>query len=331
MATDPMDALRQPIVPRRPSDEFAASLRRRLEGELFPTPPGGTVSTTTATRSFVPPGMHSVGTYLAVRDARAAIAWYSDVFGAVEHSPMLVGADGRVGHASIRIGDTVVMLADPYELENVGNPEELGGTSVQLQLYVEDADATFARALDRGATVLYPVADQPYGDRSGKVRDPFGHNWFIATHIENVAADEEARRFEQQGYATEPQPFRPVWDEPGKREGDVGYFTLEVPDVVRASAFYRELFGWDPAQGSLPEGRHVTNVTPPGGLLGGKDRPGIALYFRVADVQAAAARVRELGGEVLEVTEYPSGGNAVCRDDQGLEFQLFQPGSPDYA
>jgi uncharacterized glyoxalase superfamily protein PhnB len=322
--TDPMDALRQPVVPRRPTDEFAAGLRRRLESELFPTPPGGTVSTTTPTRSFVPPGMHSVGTYLAVRDARAAIAWYIDVFGAVEHSPMLVDADGRVGHASVRIGDTVVMLADPYELENVGNPEELGGTSVQLQLYVEDADATFARAVAHGATVLYPVADQPYGDRSGKIRDPFGHNWFVATHIEDVASDEEARRFEQQGYASVAAPA------PGKRDGDIGYFTLLVPDVARAEAFYRALFPeWRPVPGSLAEGRHIENVTPPGGMMGGQERPDVTLYFRVTDVQSAAARVRELGGRVLDVTEYASGGNAVCEDDQGLRFELFQP-APGY-
>jgi uncharacterized glyoxalase superfamily protein PhnB len=316
-----MDALRQPVVPLRPPDEFAARLRRRLEAELNPTPPGGTVSTTTTTRAFTPPGIHTVGTYLAVSDARAAIEFYKDVFGAVEHSPMLIDADGRVGHASIRIGDSVVMLADPYDLENVGTPEQLGGTAVQLNLYVPDADATFARAVERGATVLYPVADQPYGDRSGKIRDPFGHNWFIATHLEEVAPDEEARRFAEEGFATEPRP--------GKREGDIGYFTLRVPDVGRAEGFYRALFGWQPVQGSLAEGRHITNVTPPGGMLGGQDRPDVTLYFRVDDVQASAARVRELGGRVLEVTDHPSGGNAVCEDDQGLRFELFKP-APGY-
>jgi uncharacterized glyoxalase superfamily protein PhnB len=316
-----MDALRQPVVPLRPPDEFAARLRRRLESEINPPPPGGTVSTTTATRSFTPPGMHTVGTYLAVRDARAAIEFYKDVFGAVEHSPMLIDADGRVGHASIRIGDSVIMLADPYDLENVGHPEQLGGTSVQLNVYVEDADATFALAVERGATVLYPVADQPYGDRSGKIRDPFGHNWFIATHTEDIAPDEEARRFAEQGFATQPQP--------GKREGDIGYFTLLVPDVARAERFYGALFGWRPVPGSLAEGRHIENVTPPGGLMGGQERADVTLYFRVDDIQAAAARVRELGGEVLEINDYPSGGNAVCRDDQGLQFELFEP-APGY-
>jgi uncharacterized glyoxalase superfamily protein PhnB len=316
-----MDALRQPVVPLRPPDEFAARLRRRLEAELNPTPTGGAMSTTTATRSYVAPGAHTVGMYLAVRDARAAIAWYKEVFDAVEDSPMLVDADGRVGHASVRIGDTIVMLADPYELENVGNPEELGGTSVQLQLYVPDADATFDRAVARGATVLYPVADQPYGDRSGKIRDPFGHNWFIATHIAEVAPDEEARAFETQGFTSQPMP--------GKRDGDIGYFTLLVPDVAKAEAFYGGLFGWHPQQGSLAEGRHIPDVTPPGGLHGGQAQPDVTLYFRVADVEEAAARVRELGGQVLEITTYPSGGNAVCLDDQGLRFELFQP-APGY-
>jgi uncharacterized glyoxalase superfamily protein PhnB len=309
-----MDALRQPLVPQRPSDAFANSLRRRLENELFPTPPGGTMSTIT---TYKPEHMHSVGMYLAVSDASAAIDWYREVFGAVETAQRLVDANGRVGHAEIRIGDTTIMLADPYELENVGNPEQLGATTVQLQLYVEDVEATFALAVERGATVLYPVADQPYGDRSGKIRDPWGHNWFVATHVEDVTADEEARRFAEQGYETVATP--------GRRDGDIGYFTLLVPDVARAERFYAGLFGWDIRQGSLAEGRHIESVTPPGGLLGGQERPDITLYFRVDDLQEAAARVRELGGEVLEINDYPSGGNAVCRDDQGLQFELFKP------
>jgi uncharacterized glyoxalase superfamily protein PhnB len=316
-----MDALRQPIVPLRPPDAFAANLRRRLEAELDPTPPGGALSTTTVPASFTPPGMHTVSPYLMVSDARAAIAFYKEVFGAVENGPMIVDTDGRVGHAGLTIGDSVVMLADPYELENTGTPEQLGGTPVQLQLYVPDADAVFARAVERGATVLYPVADQPYGDRSGKIRDPWGHSWFIGTHTTDVAPEEQARRFEEQGFVTEP--------EAGKRDGDIGYFTLLVPDVARAEAFYSALFGWQPHQGSLPEGRHIENVTPPGGMMGGQERPDVTLYFRVTDVQAAATRVRELGGEVLEINEYPSGGNAVCRDDQGLQFELFQP-APGY-
>jgi uncharacterized glyoxalase superfamily protein PhnB len=316
-----MDALRQPIVPLRPPDEFAARLRRRLEAELDPTPTGGTVSTTTTTRSFTPAGMHTVSPYLMVSDARAAIAFYKEVFGAVENGPMIVDTDGRVGHASLTIGDSVVMLADPYELENTGTPEQLGGTPVQLQLYVEDADAVFALAVERGATVLYPVADQPYGDRSGKIRDPWGHSWFIGTHTTDVAPDEEARRFAEQGFSSEPMP--------GKREGDIGYFTLLVPDVARAEAFYSSLFGWDVRQGSLAEGRHIETVTPPGGMMGGAAGPDITLYFRVDDIQAAAARVRELGGEVLEINDYPSGGNAVCVDDQGLRFELFKP-NPGY-
>ncbi len=277
--------------------------------------------TTTTTRNFTPAGMHTVSPYLSVSAARAAITFYKEVFGAVENGPMIVDTDGRVGHASLMIGDSVVMLADPYELENAGTPEQLGGTPVQLQVYVEDADAVFALAVERGATVLYPVADQPYGDRSGKIRDPWGHSWFIGTHTTDVAPEEEARRFEEQGFTTEPAP--------GKREGDVGYFTLLVPDVARAERFYGALFGWQPRPGSLPEGRHIENVTPPGGMHGGHERPGITLYLRVDDVQVAAARVRELGGEVLEINEYPSGGSAVCRDDQGLQFELFQP-APGY-
>ncbi|MEO8227817.1 MAG: VOC family protein [Gemmatimonadota bacterium] len=131
--------------------------------------------------------------YLTVRNGAAALDFYARAFGAVEVS-RLVDPAGRIGHAELRIGEARVMLSDEYPEMNVVGPETLGGTSVALHLYTEDVDALAARAIAAGATVLHPVADQFYGDRGGKLRDPFGHTWWIASHIEDVAPDEMARR-----------------------------------------------------------------------------------------------------------------------------------------
>ena len=122
---------------------------------------------------------------LAVNGAAAAIDFYCQVFGAVERVRMQA-PDGRIGHAELLFGDSVLMLAD--EFPEVGNlsPESVGGTPVTLLTYVEDVDAVFQRALDAGAKQLRPVQDQFYGDRSGGFQDPFGHRWFVATHIEDV-------------------------------------------------------------------------------------------------------------------------------------------------
>ncbi len=126
---------------------------------------------------------------LAVGNAAAAIEFYGQVFGAVERARM-EAPDGRIGHAELLFGDSVLMLAD--EFPEVGNlsPESVGGTPVTLLTSVEDVDAVFQRALDAGAKQLRPVQDQFYGDRSGGFQDPFGHRWFVATHIEDVPEDE---------------------------------------------------------------------------------------------------------------------------------------------
>ncbi len=101
---------------------------------------------------------------------------------------------GKVGHAELTIGDSVIMVADQYPEMNFIGPKTLGGTPVSLSVFVEDADAIFARALEHGATSLRPVQDQFYGDRSGQFEDPFGHRWNVSSHIEDVPPDEMGRR-----------------------------------------------------------------------------------------------------------------------------------------
>ena len=144
----------------------------------------------------IPAGYHSVTPYLMVRDAARAIAFYRDAFGAQEVMRFDDPA-GRIAHAEISIGDSHVMLAD--ETGEFVGPQTLGGAGVSLLLYVEDVDATFARAVAAGATVRRPVADQFYGDRTGTLADPFGHVWSIATHREDVSAEEMQRRMAAMG------------------------------------------------------------------------------------------------------------------------------------
>jgi PhnB protein len=152
--------------------------------------------TTKATR-FIPEGYHSVTPYLYLRDAAKALNFYKRALNASELFRMPM-PDGRIGHAEIRIGDSVVMLADEAPERGVKSPQTLGGTSSGMALYVEDCDALFKRAVEAGAKVDRPLADQFYGDRSGTVIDPFGHRWTIATHIEDVSPEEAERRMKQQ-------------------------------------------------------------------------------------------------------------------------------------
>jgi hypothetical protein len=105
----------------------------------------------------------------------------------------------------------------------------------------------------------------------------------------------------------------------------LGYFTLNVPDGARAAAFYRALLGWTPEPGSQPDGFHVSNIDPPGGIAGGHPTPGTSLYLRVDDLAAAVDRVRELGGRVVAEGSYASGEDAECVDDQGVHFHLWSP------
>jgi PhnB protein len=141
----------------------------------------------------IPDGYHTVTPYLAVDDATEAIVYYTNAFGAKERVRMET-PDGKVGHAELEIGDSLVMLSDPFPQASTKPPNELGGTSVSVFMYVEDVDAVVKQAVDAGATVTMEVADQFWGDRFGSVKDPFGHLWSIATHVEDVPPEEMAER-----------------------------------------------------------------------------------------------------------------------------------------
>ena len=141
----------------------------------------------------IPEGYHTLTPYLAVDDASRAIEFYKRAFGAKERVRM-PAPNGKIGHAELEIGDSLVMLSDPFEQSTVKPPKELGGASASIFMYVEDVDEMVQQAVDAGATVTSPIEDMFWGDRFGSIADPFGHTWSIATHKEDLSPEEiEAR------------------------------------------------------------------------------------------------------------------------------------------
>jgi uncharacterized glyoxalase superfamily protein PhnB/uncharacterized protein YndB with AHSA1/START domain len=153
------------------------------------------VLVTPTTVKAVPAGHHTVTPYLTIRNAIQALEFYQRAFGATEVCRFLM-PDGRLGHAEIRLGDSLIMLSDEFPEYGGKGPQALGGSPVNLHLYVEDVDAFFKRALVAGAKQREPVKDQFYGDRAGRLEDPFGHLWWVATHKEDVSPEELRRRMQ---------------------------------------------------------------------------------------------------------------------------------------
>lgn len=306
MAADPMEGLRLPETAEAPRPAFAQKLRSRIKFALGVTPTKGTEMVETLNN------MRTVTPYITCKGAADAIAFYVDILGAVEVGERIIDqSDGRIGHATFAIGDTTLMISDEYPEMGVLSPQTLGGTAVALNTYVDDCDASYARALAAGATGLREPADQFYGSRSSAILDPWGHRWMLETVIKDRAVPTLEGGFDVVPVAAV-QAVAPL-----------GYFTFRVADVARASLFYGALFGWQ-----VEANGHIANINPPGGFTPVGDDP-IVLYIEVPSVEVSAARVRELGGTVLSTTSYESGANARCSDDQGTLFDLFQP-NPGY-
>ena len=144
----------------------------------------------------IPEGYHAITPYISVRDAARAIDFYAKAFGA-RLKLRMDAPGGKVGHAEMKIGDSIMMLADEAPEMEFMSPQARGGTSVLLHLYVKDVDKTVASAVAAGARIVRPVADQFYGDRAGGIEDPFGHRWYIATHKEELTKAQIKRRMEE--------------------------------------------------------------------------------------------------------------------------------------
>jgi PhnB protein len=143
----------------------------------------------------IPEGYHTLTAYLAVEDAAAAIEFYKQAFGAKERMRM-DAPGGKIGHAELEIGDSLIMISDPFPQSQVRPPNEVGGTTASLFMYSEDVDAAMQQAVDAGATVSQEAQDMFWGDRFGSVVDPYGHHWAIATHKEDLSQEEMAKRAE---------------------------------------------------------------------------------------------------------------------------------------
>jgi uncharacterized glyoxalase superfamily protein PhnB len=323
MTPDPFDVLRVVDQHTEPDAGFARRLKARVanalteplettELETIELPERRTTMATTATPTTK---AATITPYICVHDAKAALAWYADAFGAIEEV-RYDGDDGRIGHAEITIQGARVMLSDEYPEVGVAAPLAGRGSDVALHLNVADVDDMFARAVARGATALSEPADQPYGERSSTIIDPFRHRWMIQTTITST----EPSTVQMSGFTVTARQT-PV---------ELGYFTLGFANTQKAGRFFGSLFGWETEQGhSGAEYAHVSNTRLPLGFTpDGVDSPP-ALYFQVDDIDRYAAKVVELGGRVVSRETYESGPNAVCRDDQGREFQLWQA-APGY-
>jgi PhnB protein len=144
----------------------------------------------------IPTGYHTATPYLVVKGGVQAMEFYKKAFDAIEMVRMPM-PDGRLGHAEIKIGDSMIMFADEVPEQGHVSPTTLGGSPVGVMLYVNDVDAVFAQAKTAGATEIEPVTNKFYGDRSGSLKDPFGHRWTIATHVEDVTPEEMQKRMAQ--------------------------------------------------------------------------------------------------------------------------------------
>jgi uncharacterized glyoxalase superfamily protein PhnB len=282
----PFRALARLSAPVEPDPAFAAALRNRLRRALLEirptTPPGDTVS------ALIP--------YLAVRDARAAIAWYTDALGAQVVGDPYVMDDDRIGHAELTVAGATLYLADEYPEMGLTGPGD-GQVSVSLHLSLPDVDAAVDRAVQVGATLERPVYDAPYG-RTGVIVDPYGHRWMLQTPAHAAG--------------------------PASRPGDTVYLTLRVPDGARARDFYEAVLGWSAVPGRVPDGWQVQGTTPMTGIGGGATEPVVVPMYAVDDIEVAVAAVRTAGGEAGDIDRQPYGLTADCRDDQGLPFYLGQ-------
>ena len=305
--TDPFEALREPVRPADPDPEFAGRLRLRLTREVFAAPvfaspvfavPGGTMSQQTVTAE--PASTPALTPYIVVSDARRAMDWYVEVFGAQRRGELYVNADGTIGHAEVGIGDAVLMFSEHSDLwpdVPVRAPDSPVTFSHSLHLEVDDVDGSTERARRGGASVEREPAEAPYG-RSAVIVDPFGHRWIL---------------------------LRPPARATGLHQGDVANVMMVAPDAHRAKEFYEAVLQV-PFPSAHPGTWRTDQTRPPLGIRSAEGaEPEVQLSYRVDDIAAAVERVRAAGGHADEPGRRRFGLSAECIDDQGATFRLWQP------
>jgi uncharacterized glyoxalase superfamily protein PhnB len=295
------EALREPVAPADPDPGFAGRLRQRLTREIFASP-GGTMTQQTAATRAEPASAPALTPYIVVADARRAMDWYIEVFGARRRGELYVNTDGTIGHAEVAIGDAVLMFAEASDLwpdVPVRAPDSPATFSHTLHLEVDDVDGTTERARRSGASVEREPTDQPYG-RGSVIVDPFGHRWML---------------------------LRPPARDTGPRRGDIANVTMVARDTQRAKEFYQAVLQV-PFSSGHPGAWRTDQTRPPLGIMPARGaEPEVQLSYRVDDVAAAVDRVRAAGGRADEPDRKPYGLLAECVDDQGATFRLWQSAS----
>jgi uncharacterized glyoxalase superfamily protein PhnB len=299
--TEPFETLREPVTPADPDVAFAVVLRLRLTREVFASS-GGTMSqqdaATRAEREVAwPPALTP---YIVVSDARRAMDWYAEVFGAQRRGEPYVNADGTIGHAEVGIGDAVLMLSEASDLwpdVPVRAPQSPATFSHTLHLQVDDVDEATERARRGGASVEREPTDQPYG-RGSVIVDPFGHRWYL---------------------------LRPPAGATRLRQGDIANVTIVAQNADRAKEFYEAVLRV-PFSSGHPGAWRTGEIMPPLGIRSSEGgEPQVQLSYRVDDIAAAVERVRAAGGRADEPERKPYGLLAECVDAQGAMFRLWQP------
>jgi uncharacterized glyoxalase superfamily protein PhnB len=305
---DPLSVLHGDELPVQPDPAFAARLRARLESaaHLFEAQPNRTQGvvmsgTDTAIAELNEPAAEPPAAvprpaalpYLSVGNAREAIAWYADTFGATLVGDMYEMDDGRIGHAELRIGDGMLYLADEYPEIGLKAPAP-HAASVSLMLPVPDTDAVLERARERGARVQREPYEN-YGARNATIIDPFNHRWMLSGPVTGAAV--------------------PI------QHGDVGYVSVWTPDADRAAAFYGHVLGW-----TYDSDTHqVTNTKQRIGIYSVAGPPTLFCCYAVADLEGARQAIVDGGGTVDELEQFDFGTLRGATDSHGTSFGVFQP------
>ncbi|GAA2406006.1 VOC family protein [Mycolicibacterium llatzerense] len=300
---DPLTVLTGGELPVQPDPAFAARLRARLEAAIS-LPKGIVMSgTDTAIADLNAPATAAAPVprpaalpYLAVADARTAIAWYVDALGAVVVGEPIVMDDGRIGHAELALAGGVLYLADEFPELGLKAPAPQS-VSVSLMLAVPDTDAALAQARQGGAQVQREPYDA-HGARTAVVIDPFGHRWMLT--------------------GSDPGAVVPI------RHGDIGYISVQTPDAERAAAFYGHVLGWT----YDPDTRKVTSNRMHTGIFETTGPQTVFCCYAVADLDAARQAILAAGGQVGTPENHEWGATLDATDVLGTDFAVFQP-APD--
>jgi PhnB protein len=284
-----------------PNENFKARLKRDLVSRVTPA------SASQKKPSYIPTGFHTANACLVVDDAARAIDFYKQAFGATELM-RLDDPNGNIIHAQIKIGDSPIDIA-PEEGAYNRSPHTLGGSAVPISLYVEDVDALAERAIAAGAKVIFPIADQFYGDRGGRLQDPFGHMWIVSTHKEEVAPEEMSRRVAEWMKEMESAPPpKPASQPAGAPEG---YHTitpyLQVKDAAKMIEFLKKAFGAEEIF-RVPRGDQIAHaqlkiedsMIEVADAIDKYQRNPTAIWLHVKDADATYARALWAGATSLQ-------------------------------